>query len=49
MTALHLAVLPMSFHKRPGIRNPRPWAAGALAAGATALAVGHRRRAQHVR
>ena len=49
VTAMHLGVLPMSFQKRPGIRNPRPWAAGALAAGATALAVGHRRRAQHAR
>jgi hypothetical protein len=49
VTALHLAVLPMSFHKRPGIRSPRPWAAAALAVGATALAVGHRRRAQRAR
>ena len=49
VTALHLGVLPMSFHKRPGVRNPRPWAAGALAAGATALAVGHWRRAQRAR
>jgi hypothetical protein len=48
VTALHLGVLPMTYLKQPGVRNPRPWAAGALAAGATALAV-HRRRAQRAR
>jgi hypothetical protein len=31
VTALHLGVQPMSFQKRPGVRNPRPWATGALA------------------
>jgi hypothetical protein len=49
VTALHLAVLPMTYLKQPAIRNPRPWAAGALAAGATALAVRHRHRAQRAR
>ena len=43
VTALHLGVQPLTFHKRPDIRNPRPWVAGALAAGATALAVARRR------
>ena len=39
VTALHLGVQPLSFHKRPGIRNPRPWVTGALAVGAIALAL----------
>jgi CubicO group peptidase (beta-lactamase class C family) len=43
VTALHLGLAPMSFQKRPDARNPRPWVAGALAAGATALAVRRRR------
>ena len=38
VTALHLGFLPMSFQKRPDVRNPRPWAIGALVAGATAIA-----------
>ena len=38
VTALHLGLAPMSFQKRPDVRNPRPWVNGALAAGATALA-----------
>ena len=45
VTAMHLGVQPLTFHKRPGAQNPRPWAAGALAAGAVALAAGHRHRA----
>ena len=49
VTAPHLGVQPLSFHKRPGGQNPRPWVTGALAAGAMALAVGHRRRAEHAR
>jgi CubicO group peptidase (beta-lactamase class C family) len=39
VTALHLGLTPMSFQKRPAVRNPRPWVNGALVAGATALAV----------
>jgi len=39
VTALHLGVQPLSLHKQPGIRNPRPWATTALAAGAAALAI----------
>ena len=50
VTALHLGVQPLSFHKRPDARNPRPWVTGALtAAGVVALAVGHRRRARRAR
>ena len=26
VTALHLGLMPMSFQKRPDVRNPRPWA-----------------------
>ncbi|HET7248025.1 MAG TPA: serine hydrolase domain-containing protein [Streptosporangiaceae bacterium] len=47
VTALHLDTYPMTLHKRPAVRNPRPWINGALAAGATALAVRHRARARH--
>ncbi len=43
VTALHVGLTPMSFQKRPGVRNPRPWLNGALAAGATALALRRRR------
>jgi hypothetical protein len=39
----HLGVQPIAFHKRPAMRNPRPWVTGALAAGASALALRHRR------
>jgi CubicO group peptidase (beta-lactamase class C family) len=46
VTALHLGLAPMSFWRRPDLRNPRPWVAGALAAGATALAVRRGRRAR---
>jgi CubicO group peptidase (beta-lactamase class C family) len=49
VTALHLGVQPLSFHKRPDVRNPRRWAVGALAAGATALAVTHRHRQKRAR
>jgi hypothetical protein len=48
VTALHLGVQPLSWQKRPGMRNPRPWVVGALAAGATAIAV-RRRRGQRAR
>ena len=44
VAALHLGLNPMSFHKRPAARNPRPWVDGALVAGAAALAVRRRRR-----
>jgi len=44
VTAMHLGVMPLSFRKRPGIQNPRPWTAGTLGAGALALAAGHWRR-----
>jgi len=49
VTALYLGLAPMSFQRRPDLRNPRPWVAGALAAGATALAVrrGRRTRRAH--
>jgi CubicO group peptidase (beta-lactamase class C family) len=43
VTALHIGLMPMSFQKRPDVRNPRPWVNGALAATLTAIAV-HRRR-----
>ena len=36
--ALHLDLHPLSLHRLPESRNPRRWAAGALAVGATALA-----------
>jgi hypothetical protein len=49
VTALHLGVQPMSFRKRPDVRNPRPWVTGALAAGATAVAVSRRRRGGRAR
>jgi CubicO group peptidase (beta-lactamase class C family) len=32
----------MAFRKRPDLRNPRPWLAGAVSAGAVVMAVGHR-------
>ena len=44
VTAMHLGVQPLSFRKRPGIQNARPWAAGALAVGALAIAVACRPR-----
>lgn len=43
VTALYLGLAPMSFQKRPDVRNPRPWVNGALAAGATTIAVRRRR------
>lgn len=39
----HLGDQPIAFHKRPAMRNPRPWVTGALAAGAAALALRRRR------
>ena len=44
VTAMHLGVQPLSFRKRPGIQNPRPWVTGALAACALAIAVACRPR-----
>jgi hypothetical protein len=41
--ALHLGLTPMSFTKRPDVRNPRPWVVGALVAGTIAMAVRRRR------
>ena len=38
VTALHLGAQPITLHKRPAVRNPRPWVTGAAAAGAAALA-----------
>jgi hypothetical protein len=38
-TATRLIMDMMSFERRPGFRNPRPWLAGGLALGAGALAV----------
>ena len=46
VTALHVGLRPMSFQKRPDVLNPRRWITGALAVGATALAV--RRLRGHV-
>ena len=43
VTALHVGLNPMTFQKRPDILNPRPWVAGTLAAGATALTARRRR------
>jgi len=37
--AVHLDLLPLSLHKRPDTWKPRRWVNGALAVGATALAV----------
>jgi CubicO group peptidase (beta-lactamase class C family) len=45
VAALHLGYLPLTFRKRTGIANPRPWAAGALTAGAAALLVARRHHA----
>lgn len=38
-TPVRLLMDAMALHKRPDVRNPRPWAAGVLAAGGAALAV----------
>jgi CubicO group peptidase (beta-lactamase class C family) len=43
VAALHVDLVPISFHKRPDALNPRLWVNGALAAGATAIAVRRRR------
>jgi hypothetical protein len=43
VAALHLGLTPMTFQKRPDVRNPRPWVSGALVAGATAIALRRRR------
>ena len=47
--ALHLAAQPLSLHKQPNARNPRLWAAAAVAGGAAALAARHWRRACRAR
>ena len=39
MTATRLLLDLMSFHKRPGIRNPRRWVTGVAAAAAVALTI----------
>jgi len=49
VTALHLGFVPMSFRKRPGVQNPRPWVTGALSAAAVALAARHRHRHRRAR
>jgi CubicO group peptidase (beta-lactamase class C family) len=46
--AVHFGVMPLSAHKRPEAANPRRWAAGAVAVGATAIAV-RRHRARRRR
>jgi hypothetical protein len=43
VTALYAGLAPMSFQKRPDVRNPRPWVNGLLAVGAMAIAVRRRR------
>jgi len=43
VTALHLGLIPMSFHKRPDRLNPRRLIGGTLAAGAAAIALKRRR------
>jgi hypothetical protein len=45
VTALHLAAQPISLHKQPDARNPRPWATATVAAGAAALTARHQHRA----
>jgi CubicO group peptidase (beta-lactamase class C family) len=42
VSALHLGLMPMTLRKRPDAHNPRPWVAGALVAGAAAIAVRRR-------
>jgi CubicO group peptidase (beta-lactamase class C family) len=41
VTATRLLMDLMSFHKRPGVRNPRRWVNGVAATGAVALAIRH--------
>jgi hypothetical protein len=43
VTALHLNLTPMSFHKRPDLWNPRRWIGGALLVSAAAVAIRRRR------
>ena len=42
VSAMHLNLVPMSFHKRPAVRNPRPWITGTLLAGAAGIALRRR-------
>jgi CubicO group peptidase (beta-lactamase class C family) len=42
-TRVQLELYPLALHKQPASTNPRLWAAGALAAGTTAVAVRRRR------
>jgi CubicO group peptidase (beta-lactamase class C family) len=51
VTALHLGLTPMSFQKRPDVRNPRPWINRVLVAGATTSVLGRmlRGRPRHQR
>ncbi len=37
--ALHVGFMPMSFQKRPNVRNPRSWVTGALAVTTMAIVV----------
>lgn len=46
VTGLHLGFMPMSFQKKPDVRNPRPWVTGSLAVTTTAIAVGWHRAAR---
>lgn len=39
VTGLHLGLMPLSFQRRPGVRNPRPWITAALSALAAVIAV----------
>ena len=38
-TAMRLLMDVMSFERRPGLRNPRPWLTGGLTVGTAALAI----------
>lgn len=42
VAALHLGLTPMTFRRRPDVRNPRPWLEGGLAVGTTAAVLGGR-------
>jgi hypothetical protein len=44
ITAAHLELMPLSFHKQPATTNPRRWATGTLGALAAATATAARRR-----
>jgi hypothetical protein len=44
--AMHLGLMPLSAYKQPPATNPRRWAAGAMTAGAAALALRRARRSR---